>query len=73
MGELDKLLDTAEVAAMLGVATRTLEFWRYTRPNRGPKYVAISRRCVRYRYGDVLAYLQRLTVGTSTDEIHVEG
>ena len=52
---LAPLLSSADVAELLDVSTRTLEFWRYV--GKGPAYVRVGRR-VRYRPADVEAYLE---------------
>jgi len=50
--DLYRQVSTAEAADFLGLGARTLEKKR-TRGG-GPKYVAISRRCVRYRLKDLI-------------------
>ena len=52
---LAPLLTTADVAQLLDVGERTLEFWRYA--GKGPAYLKVGRR-VRYRPADVEAYLE---------------
>nr|PZN17775.1 MAG: hypothetical protein DIU80_23905 [Chloroflexota bacterium] len=47
----DVLLTTEDVATLLNVKPRTLKQWRYER--RGPRYVSLGRRIVRYRRSDV--------------------
>ena len=59
---LAPLLSTAEVAALLGIPERTLEFWRYQ--GRGPTYTRVGKR-VRYHPDDVAAYLQAQRRGAS--------
>ena len=44
-------INQREVAQLLGVSERTLEKWRRT--GDGPPYIAISRRCIRYRLADL--------------------
>ncbi len=51
-----KLLRQEEAAAMLNVAPRTLEAWRFR--GEGPPWVRISGRCVRYRKSDLLAFIE---------------
>jgi len=53
-----KLLNQEEVAEMLDVSPRTMEFWRCH--GFGPKFVRISR-LVKYREVDVLEYIESLT------------
>ncbi len=45
--EPEALLRPPEVARLLGVQTSTLDAWRLK--GRGPAFVRVSRRCVRYR------------------------
>ncbi|WP_447941610.1 helix-turn-helix transcriptional regulator [Brevundimonas mediterranea] len=52
------LLNTKQVARILGVSHRTLEDWR--RKGGGPKFVMFGR-MVRYRRSDIAAYLSRPT------------
>jgi predicted DNA-binding transcriptional regulator AlpA len=49
------LLDAAAVAARLGVKTKTVTEWR--RRGRGPAFVWLSWRCVRYRPSDIDAFI----------------
>jgi predicted DNA-binding transcriptional regulator AlpA len=59
-----RLLDQNELARLLGVSGRTIESWRLR--GCGPKFVAISRRCVRYRASDVEEWAnQKLRASTS--------
>lgn len=51
------LLSQSEVAEMLGVSIRTLECWRWRK--KGPKYIKVGR-LARYKYEDVLAYIDHL-------------
>jgi predicted site-specific integrase-resolvase len=52
---LAPLLSSADVAELLDVSERTLEFWRYA--GKGPAYVKVGKR-VRYRPVDVEAYVE---------------
>lgn len=54
-----ELLDENEVASILGVNRRTLQGWRYQ--GRGPNYVRMSPRCVRYRRTDIERFIQENT------------
>lgn len=60
-----KLLDEGEVASILGVTRRTLQGWRYK--GRGPTFIRMSGRCVRYKRQDVLEFIEEHT--KTTDEI----
>jgi DNA-binding transcriptional MerR regulator len=52
---LAPLLSSADVAKVLDVSQRTLEFWRSA--GIGPAYVKVGKR-VRYRPADVEAYVE---------------
>ena len=54
------LLNQSEAAQILGIQPRTLENWRARRI--GPSFLAISRRCVRYRLVDLEAWLNGKTI-----------
>lgn len=45
------LLTTKEAAQRLRISRRTLETWR--RSGRGPRYIALSRRAIRYAVADL--------------------
>jgi predicted DNA-binding transcriptional regulator AlpA len=53
----DKLMDQQEVADMLGLSTKTLEYWRWKKV--GPRYLKLGR-LARYRMSDVMAYIKSL-------------
>lgn len=53
--DADRLITTAEVALLLGVEPRTLQAWRQRHV--GPAAVHLSPRVVRYRVGEVRAWL----------------
>ena len=52
----DELVAPAEAAKFLGVAVNTIRFWRAQR--RGPPYVRVGTKAVRYRRGDLLAFIE---------------
>jgi hypothetical protein len=54
-GSGDRLLTTAEAAAVLSLSPRTLEGLR--RRGGGPTFVALSRNAVRYRAADLRAWI----------------
>ena len=47
----EMLLTEAQVSRILGIKQRTLQQWRLT--ERGPKFLKLSARVVRYRLSDV--------------------
>lgn len=63
--EPPRVVNEAEAARILGVARRTLQDWRFR--GVGPRYIAYSRRSVRYRVSDLLEYMERC-VRTSTSD-----
>jgi len=62
------LLRTAAAASYLDIRERTLETWRAR--GEGPPFVRISRRAVRYRLSDLLAWAAEHVVdpGSRTGE-----
>lgn len=50
----DNALTQKQAAAYLGISPDTLRTWR--RFGRGPKFVMIGKKCVRYRLEDLEAY-----------------
>lgn len=53
--ETQHLLDTRQAAAYLDQKPPTLELWRQQR--RGPRYIRMSCRTIRYRLADLDAFL----------------
>ena len=62
---LEALLTDIQVAELLGVQRKTLQQWRYL--GKGPKFISISRRCVRYRLRDVIEWLNERVVQSTTE------
>ncbi|MBF0293004.1 MAG: helix-turn-helix domain-containing protein [Nitrospinae bacterium] len=59
-----RLRNEKEAAEYLSVAVRTLQAWRLR--GGGPKYVSISRRCVKYRLADLDMWVaDKLATSTS--------
>lgn len=54
--DLNGLLREQEAAQLLGFTPRTLQAWRVT--GRGPTYIRISSRAVRYRRSDLIAWTE---------------
>lgn len=52
--DLQKALTTEKAAEIIGVDKRTLENWRSL--GRGPAYIKISKRAIRYLYSDLIKY-----------------
>lgn len=55
--ETEKLLNTKEAAGIIGANRRTLDNWRNL--GRGPVYVKLNARNVRYALGDLLAFIEK--------------
>ena len=53
-GELDTLIPEEHAARFLSVSARALQKWRSE--GSGPKYCALSSRCIRYRRRDLIAW-----------------
>lgn len=67
--DLQALLTEREAASFLNFSSRTLQAWRQN--GRGPFFVKVSKRCVRYKRADLLAWIDdRRTTSTSEDEVH---
>jgi len=62
LGENKSLLTPKEVAEFLGIPEGTLAQWRSQR--RGPRYVKLEERLVRYRFADLESYLNQHSVQT---------
>ena len=54
--ETSNLKDETEASQYLKVAVRTLRNWRWR--GEGPQFVRLGKRCVRYRQGDLEAFLE---------------
>jgi predicted DNA-binding transcriptional regulator AlpA len=55
------LLDESEAAATLNVAVQTLRNWRWR--GEGPRFVKLGKRAVRYRRGDLDAFVEAGVTG----------
>ncbi len=51
----EQLLTETEAANLLNLTTRALQAWRCR--GEGPKFIRISRRCIRYRREDLLQWI----------------
>ena len=60
------LLTEGEAAAFLKLTTRALQAWRYQ--GRGPRYVKISARAVRYRPEDLKAWIETRLRSSTSDQ-----
>ena len=64
--QLTSLLTPREAAGFLGIPESTLAQWRSQR--RGPPYIKLELRLVRYRRADLEGWLARQTVETEVDK-----
>ncbi len=69
-GNAKLLLTPKEAAELLGIPESTLAQWRSQR--RGPPYIKMELRLVRYRLSDLEAYLSGHTIGTEIDKYHAQ-
>lgn len=53
---LDKLIPESSAADFLGISPRTLQNWRVR--GGGPPYVKVAGKTVRYRFRDLLAWIE---------------
>jgi DNA-binding transcriptional MerR regulator len=58
------LFSEADTAAFLGVAARTLQFWR--KAGTGPPFTRLSSRSIRYSRNELLAWLAAREGGRAT-------
>jgi predicted DNA-binding transcriptional regulator AlpA len=64
-GSDDELLNTSDVAEWLGLSTQWLEIGRCKKY--GPKFLVVSSRVIRYRRGDVRAWLKQRTHASTSE------
>ncbi len=62
------LLTEVDAAAYLNLTRRALQAWRYQ--GRGPRYVKISARAVRYRPEDLESWVESLLRSSTSDPGH---
>jgi predicted DNA-binding transcriptional regulator AlpA len=66
------LFKTEDIQALFGVGKSTVEQWRLR--GYGPKFIRLEgSRLIRYRRGDVLAYIESQTAVSSTTEADMLG
>lgn len=58
--EANQMVSGPEAAKFLGISKKTIEHWRQQK--KGPPFVRLSTRAVRYRIADLLAFIERKTV-----------
>lgn len=62
----DPWFTAPEVSARYGVTPQTLANWRFAK--RGPRYLAMSARAIRYRLSDLVAWEQSLAEPMADDK-----
>lgn len=55
----ERLLRTCDAAGLLGIREKTLQLWR--REGKGPTYIRVGPRLVRYRLSDLATWLSGRT------------
>lgn len=58
---MDNLLTVAEAAKLLGLKVSTLNNWRSRK--KGPQYVVLGARTIRYRHRDLEAFINKKVNG----------
>jgi len=64
------LLTTIQAAEILSLKPRTMESWRFC--GRGPRFIAISTRAVRYRLSDITEWIDahaRISTSDTGNEV----
>ncbi len=61
MEKIEKLLTTKQIAKKFQIKPNALTIWRHR--GVGPKYIKLSKRAVRYRKSDVIAFLESKELG----------
>ena len=64
--DLGRLLTTDEAAQILNVSARTLDRYRVT--GEGPKYVTLSPRAIRYRYDELVDWINGRSRTSTSDQ-----
>lgn len=53
----DALVNVTEAAALVGLKPASLNWYRQMAPERSPKFCRVGSRAIRYRMGDLRAYI----------------
>lgn len=61
----NQLLAEKTAAKLLALSPRTLRNWRVQ--GNGPKFVKVSKRAIRYRYGDLIKWSELQTRSSTSD------
>jgi predicted DNA-binding transcriptional regulator AlpA len=63
----EQLLNETQAADILCYSVRALQNWRHR--GGGPRFVKVSARSVRYRYSDLVAWIESRTVSNTSQHI----
>lgn len=63
----EQLLNETQAADILCYSVRALQNWRHR--GGGPRFVKVSARSVRYRYSDLIAWIESRTVSNTSQAI----
>jgi predicted DNA-binding transcriptional regulator AlpA len=63
----EQLLNETQAADILCYSVRALQNWRHR--GGGPRFVKVSARSVRYRYSDLVAWIELRTVSNTSQHI----
>lgn len=61
----EQLLPEKTAAQLLSISPRTLRNWRVQ--GKGPQFVKLSSRAIRYRYGDIIQWSESQTRSSTSD------
>ena len=67
--DLDRLITEKEAAEYLGVTRRALQAWRLS--GKGPQFVKISQRCVRYRLREINIWAEQKLRSSTSENMDV--
>ncbi|MBE7638692.1 helix-turn-helix domain-containing protein [Sneathiella sp. P13V-1] len=65
----DRLLTEKEAAAFMGYTMRALQNWRLR--GGGPSYVKVSSRSIRYRYKDLVAWIEARIINNTSQTVKI--
>lgn len=67
--DLDRLITEEKAAEYLGVTRRALQAWRLS--GKGPQFVKISQRCVRYRLREINIWAEQKLRSSTSEKVDV--
>jgi predicted DNA-binding transcriptional regulator AlpA len=66
-GEFESLLNEKQVSDNLKLSVRTLQAWRMS--GKGPRFVRVSGRSIRYRKQDILDWVESRLVSSTSETL----